>query len=65
MVSFMGKLKIAKLLVLWVSGLSAGGIFGNLVGGQLSYDGATSGALGGMFIFICLRLWLSETKRNL
>ena len=63
----MGKLETARLLVLWVSGLLAGAIFGKFFGGQLPYGGEggeDAGALGGMLIFICVRLWLAEGKRT-
>lgn len=48
-----------RSLAIWVFGLLASGIFGGMVGSHLTYDGGFFGFVGGIFAFICLRLWLT------
>src|SRR5262245_35321171 len=57
------KVVMARAVAIWVFGLLASAIIGGLVGSRLepmySYDWEAWGALAGMFIFACLRLWLA------
>lgn len=56
----------ARLVALWVFGLLAGGLWGQIVG---EYLGASSreltGFFAGFFAFACLRLWLTERRPHM
>jgi hypothetical protein len=56
-------MKIAKTVILWVSGIIASAIFGALIGSRFG-DGqiALLGGVGGTAAFTCARIWWSERR---
>jgi len=53
-----------RTFAIWFFGLIAGAFFGAIVGGHLQPygDGGFLGFVGGMCLFVCLRLWLAPSK---
>lgn len=55
---------MARTVGIWVSGLIAGAIFGAFIGQALDAssmgDPGVPGAIGGMCLFICARLWATS-----
>jgi hypothetical protein len=54
----------ARVVTLWAFGLLGASIFGGIVGHGFTHSEAGSffGALGGAFVFICARLWLTPPQ---
>jgi hypothetical protein len=54
----------ARTIAIWIFGLAASGIFGAIIGENLSAQAignhAIEGGYGGMFAFACARLWLKD-----
>jgi hypothetical protein len=55
---------MARAVALWVFGLLGASIFGGIVSHGLTHsaEGSFFGALGGAFVFICARLWLTPPR---
>jgi hypothetical protein len=57
---------MARTIAIWVFGLLASSIAGNLIGNWLdTYRTGWGGLLGipaGLFAFVCIRLWMSERR---
>ena len=55
-----------RVLAIWITGIAAFGILGSLVGFALAKNstGEWAGAIAGVFLFVCVRLWFAAPRAN-
>lgn len=55
-----------RALAIWITGLVAFGLFGSMIGWGLAHNhyGEGAGAVAGVCLFACLRLWFPNARSD-